>query len=127
MVSSYKMAIKLTLLLPFQLLPLFTSSIALATADGPDFYRVRDIANDNVLNIHKQASPHADIAGTIPATASCIKNLGCQGGLTLEEFTRLSPTERAAANEAHPRWCHIEYQGINGWVPGRFLTEGSCD
>jgi hypothetical protein len=127
MVSIYKMAVKLTLLLPFQLLPLFASSIALATADGPDFYRVRDSANGDALSIHKQASPHADIVGTIPATASCIKNLGCQGGLSLEEFTRLSTAGRTAANKAHPRWCHIEYQGINGWVPGHFLAEGSCD
>ena len=127
MISSYKKAVRRILLLPLLLLSLLASEIALATADGPDFYRVRDSANDNVLSIRKQASPHADIVGTIPATASCIKNLGCQGGLSLEEFTRLSPTERTAANEAHPRWCHIEYQGIIGWVPGRFLAEGACD
>lgn len=127
MMPGSKIAVKRTLLLPFLLLPLLTSDIALATADGPDTYRIRGIANDDVLSIRNAASPHADIIGTIPVTASCIKNLGCQGGLSLEEFTRLSTTERAAANQAHPRWCHIEYQGINGWVPGRFLAEGTCD
>jgi len=103
------------------------SGLALAEADGPDYYRVHGVAADDVLTIRSKADPHAEKLGEIPPGADCVRNLGCKGGLSLDEYTNLSKKEQAAAIKDHPRWCHIEYQGIKGWVSGRLLVEGSCD
>lgn len=99
---------------------------ALGEADGPDFYRVVDVATDDVLNI--RAEPHAASAriGQIPSGADCVRNLGCRGGLTFEEFSTSSEPERAERLRQNPRWCRIEFEGVTGWVAGRYLAEGRC-
>ena len=120
------MAMKTTLKLIFSLM-ITAAGFAHAEADGPDYYRVHGVAGNDVLNIRSHADPHAHKVGEIPPGADCVRNLGCKGGLSMEEFTNLSKREQAAAKRDHPRWCHIEYQGTKGWVAGRFLAEGSCD
>lgn len=117
---------KTTLKLIFSLM-ITVTGFAHAEADGPDFYRVHGVASDDVLNIRSHADPHAGKVGEIPPGADCVRNLGCKGGLSMDEFTNLSKQEQAAANKDHPRWCRVEYQGIKGWVSGHFLAEGSCD
>lgn len=97
-----------------------------AEADGPDFYAVRDVARNDVLNIRAEPSASARKIGEIPPDGSCIRNLGCRGGLTFEEFTNLSPEEKALRARENPRWCKVEYRGVTGWVAGRYLTEGDC-
>jgi hypothetical protein len=98
----------------------------LAEADGPDYYRVVDVAADDVLNIRAEPSPAAEKLGEIPPGADCVRNLGCQGGLTFEEFTTLSDAAKAERLRRNPRWCRVEYQGVTGWVAGRYLAEGGC-
>jgi uncharacterized protein YgiM (DUF1202 family) len=117
---------KTTLKLILSLL-ISVTGLAHAEADGPDFYRVHGVASDDVLNIRSKADSHARKVGKIPPGSECVRNLGCKGGLSMEEFTNLSKREQVAAKRDHPRWCHIEYQGTEGWVAGRFLAEGSCD
>jgi hypothetical protein len=99
---------------------------ASAEADGPDFYAVTGVAANDVLNI--RAEPHADaeLIGKIPPDGTCVRNLGCKGGLTLREFTELIEDQKAKRLQENPRWCRIEYQGVTGWVAGRFLMEGTC-
>ena len=99
---------------------------AKAEADGPDFYRVSGVAADDVLNIRAEPNPHAAQVGSIPPNADCVRNLGCQGGLTFQEFSTLNQTEQAERLKQNPRWCRIEHQGITGWVAGRYLVEGGC-
>ena len=102
------------------------SVTASADADGPDFYVVRGVARDDVLNMRAEPNPRARKVGEIPPDGACIRNLGCQGGLTFQEFTDLSPEERKKRERENPRWCKVEYQGITGWVAGRYLGEGNC-
>ena len=109
------------------LLSISISGLANAEADGPDYYRVYGVAANDVLNIRSNANPHAETLGEIPPGVDCVQNLGCEGGLSLDEFTNLSKGEQAAALKDHPRWCKIEFQGVQGWVSARFLVEGSCD
>ncbi len=99
---------------------------ASAEADGPDFYAVTGVAANDFLNI--RAEPHADaeLIGKIPPDGTCVRNLGCKGGLTLREFTELSEEQKAERLQENPRWCRIEYQGVTGWVAGRYLAEGTC-
>jgi hypothetical protein len=100
--------------------------VASAEAAGPDFFRVVGVSVDDVLNIRAEPSPRAPKLGEIPPGADCLRNLGCRGGLTYEEFTTLGPDEQDARLRENPRWCRIDYEGINGWVAGRYLGEGSC-
>ena len=99
----------------------------LAKADGPDFYRTSNIAPGNTLNIHNGADTASTVTGIIPPDSTCIRNLGCKGGLTLDEFTTLSKPEQAQRLQENPRWCKVIYQGVTGWVSGRYLAEGYCD
>jgi uncharacterized protein YraI len=102
------------------------SGQALAEADGPDYYRVVNVAQNDVLNIRSQPTAKAPKIGEIPAGADCVRNLGCRGGLTLHEFSTLSEAQKAERLRQNPRWCQVEYRGISGWVAGRYLAEGSC-
>lgn len=95
---------------------------ALAEADGPDYFRVRGVAQDDTLNIRAAPSASAAILGAIPPNGDGIRNLGCQGGLSFGEWQKATDAQRRAA-EKH-RWCHISYRGIEGWAAGRFLGEG---
>lgn len=99
---------------------------ALADADGPDFYAVRGVAQGDVLNIRAEPDPHAHKVGEIPPDGTCIRSLGCKGGLTFREHTELSPAEKERRERENPRWCRVEYRGVTGWVAGRYLAEGDC-
>jgi hypothetical protein len=102
------------------------AGLVLADADGPEFYAVRGVAHGDVLNIRAEPSPHARKVGEIPPHGTCIRNLGCKGGLSFQEFTELSPAEQERRRHQNPRWCKVDYRGITGWVAGRYLTEGDC-
>ena len=99
---------------------------ASATADGPDYYRVRGVSPGSALNLRAEPSIGAPRIARIPADAQCVRNLGCRGGLTFEEFTTLSPAERERRERENPRWCNVEYEGRVGWAAARYLAEGDC-
>jgi uncharacterized protein YraI len=99
------------------------AGVAFADADGPDFYRVVGVASNDVLNIRSEPIASAPKIGSIPPGADGVRNLGCEGGLSFAEWEVASPAERDAAR--HNRWCRIAYGGVEGWVTGRFLAEGS--
>jgi hypothetical protein len=101
-------------------------SLSPAEADGPDFYRVRDVSPDDVLNMREQPGAKSRKIGEIPADGRCLRNLGCQGGLTIEEYTILSEQEQKRVLRERPRWCKVDYQGRTGWVAGLYLAEDGC-
>jgi len=102
------------------------SGPAHATADGPDFYRVRGVSATSTLSLRAEPSLQAPRIGRIAPDATCLRNLGCQGGLTFEEFTTLSEADKRRRAEENPRWCRVEYRGTVGWVAGRYLAEAPC-
>ncbi|NWG74334.1 MAG: SH3 domain-containing protein [Rubrivivax sp.] len=102
------------------------AAAAFATADGPDFFVVRDVGAGDVLSIRAEPNANARKVGTIPANGTCIRNLGCKGGLTFQEFTTLTPEQQKQRQRQKPRWCRVEYLGVTGWVAGRYLGEGNC-
>lgn len=103
-----------------------TCGLAGATADGPDHFRVHGVSSSSALNLRDAPSMDARRVGRIPAGAACVRNLGCRGGLSFDEFTTLSPAERALREAQHPRWCRVEYRGMTGWAAARYLAEGAC-
>jgi hypothetical protein len=99
---------------------------ARAEADGPDHYRVQGVAANDTLKLRAAPNPKAAKVGAIPPHANCLRNLGCQGGLSFKEYSELTPAQQQERLRKNPRWCKVEYRGITGWVAGRFLAEGSC-
>jgi hypothetical protein len=116
--------------IPLRILALLLSAawscVAGAEADGPDFYRIEGVAATDTLAIRSAPKAQAAKLGEIPPAGTCIRNLGCKGGLSLQESTALSPAEQARRLKRNPRWCKVEYQGVTGWVAGRYLAEGGC-
>ncbi len=86
------------------LLLFFFSSLAFATADGPDYLDIRNIAPNDELKIYLKPDDLSKLIGTIPHNAICIKNLGCVGTSNW--------------------WCKVDYQEMTGWANGQFLKEG---
>ena len=98
---------------------------AYATADGPDFFRAQGAPEGPPLAL--RAKPGATVTlGHMPPDATCVRNMGCQGGLSLQDFTTLPEDEKLKRAAAHPRWCKVQYQGMTGWVEGRHLVEAPC-
>ncbi|WP_380055102.1 SH3 domain-containing protein [Falsihalocynthiibacter sp. SS001] len=94
-----------------------------AEADGPDYFMVEGVASEDVLNMRAGPSASDSIVGKIPPNATGIRNLGCEGGLSFEEWTAATDEERDAAK--HDRWCQVEYNGVTGWSAGRYLVESA--
>ncbi|HLL27716.1 MAG TPA: SH3 domain-containing protein [Xanthobacteraceae bacterium] len=93
-----------------------------AAADGgPDYWAVTGIAAGGVLGIHAGPSLAAASLGTVPWNGRRLANLGCTHEPTYQEWLAMSEEERKRAAER--RWCRIRYDGITGWVRGKFLRE----
>jgi hypothetical protein len=92
----------------------------------PDFYKVRPdsvrAGATLILREHPKVR-HSKRLGGVPYNADCLRNLGCQGGLSADEAAKLSPANQARRSRQSPRWCQIEYNGMTGWIQGRFLAE----
>jgi len=99
------------------------TTTAHATADGPDFYAVTDVAVDDVLILRASPSEDAETVGQIAHDAHDLQNLGCQGFPSYGEWDRVTGKERQASRKHY--WCKVRYQGVEGWVAGRFLREES--
>jgi len=98
-----------------------------AHADGgPDHYRVTGLPAGGAVHLRATPSAQGDILGYLPAGTQCLRNLGCEGGLTMEEFTSLPDAQRRDLAMQRPRWCKVDYRGTTGWVAGRYLSEGTC-
>jgi uncharacterized protein YgiM (DUF1202 family) len=95
----------------------------LATADGPDFFAVTDVAADDVLNLRAGPSAQAKKIGQIPYDARRLRNLGCQALPSIGEWERMTEQQRRKSRKHY--WCKVGYQGVEGWVAGRFLREDS--
>ena len=68
---------------------------------------MRGVAAGDVLHIRAEPNPHARPVGQIPPQGTCIRNLGCRGGLTQQGLS------------AAPSW---EYPAKEGICQGLFET-----
>ena len=116
MLAKYKVGI-------FMLVGLIFTGSAVAE---PDFYKVHPNSVRKGATLILRAQPkvrHSKRLGGVPYDADCLRNLGCQGGLSADEAAKLSPANQARRSRQSPRWCQVEYNGITGWIQGRFLDE----
>ncbi len=70
-------------------------------AHGPDTYRVRGVADWDVLNMRSRPTARSRVVGTISPHGSGVHCLG--------------PCRRD--------WCRVSWRGQVGWVKMRFLGE----
>ena len=108
------------------LLAALLANTVLAEEGGPDYYKVTGVAPGDTLNIHIKPHVKSKVIGEIARETDCLKNLGCKGGLTFQEYTSLSKAEQEKIKKERPRWCKIAFDGVTGWVYARYLIEGSC-
>jgi uncharacterized protein YraI len=102
---------------------IFMASEPRVAADGgPDYWAVTGIAVGFVLDIFAEPSTDSPKLGAIPSDGKKLQNLGCIHEPTYQEWLAMSEEERMQAAER--RWCRIRYQGVTGWVRGKFLKEG---
>ena len=116
MVANHKVGV-------LMLVGLFFAGSAIAE---PDFYKVRpnSVRTGATLILREQPKVrNSKRLGGVPYNADCLRNLGCQGGLSVDEAAKLSPANQARRSRQSPRWCQIEYNGMTGWIQGRFLSE----
>jgi hypothetical protein len=99
---------------------------AQAIADGPDHYHLRGVSPGRHLTLRAEPSTASAPLARIPSNATCLRSLGCQGGLTFAEFTTLSEEDQRRRAAENPRWCKVEYMGAVGWVAGHYLAEAPC-
>lgn len=93
---------------------------------GPDHYKVRPGAKVASLQLHAEPKLTSKVLAQVPLQTTCLRNMGCQGGLTMAEFTKLSAAEKKKRAAENPRWCKVDYQGTVGWMLGDLLAEGAC-
>lgn len=87
--------------------PLFLAASTQAVAQGrdcahgPDFYRVRNVASHDHLNVRARPTASSARVGAIPYNGIRVKCIGpCAGN-----------------------WCKVDWSGTVGWVNMRFLGE----
>lgn len=95
----------------------------LSEADGPDAFRVIGVADTETLPLRSAPARTAAPVAQIPHGTDGLRNFGCQGQPSLAEWSQATDDERASA--ANNTWCSVSYEGARGWVPGRFLAEGT--
>lgn len=83
------------------------SGLAWATADGPDYYRVRNVEYWDILYIRSGPGVKYEVEGAIPCNGRCVRNLG------------------ESSRQGKSLWILVEYKGVRGWVNSHYLGEGS--
>jgi hypothetical protein len=103
---------------------LTTAGPGLADADGPDAWRVVDVAPDDALNARMGPGTRYKVIGAFAHDARGLVQITCvplrSGGI----YWQLTAAERAALP---PRWCLMQSPdySLKGWVAQRYLAEDS--
>ncbi len=99
---------------------LFSGSV-LAEASGPDFFQVRE---GEVATVFDQPDSRSHKIASLYSWDGALVNKGCQGGASFAEWQKMSAQQRV--KDAAERWCHIENDGLQGWVANTKLRESAA-
>ncbi len=96
------------------------SGPVLSDADGPDAWRVVDVAPDDSLNARMGPGPDYMIIGTFDHDARGLIQITCVPLLPAGVHHRLSEAERQSLP---PRWCLMRSPdfSVEGWVSQRYI------
>ncbi len=96
-----------------------------ATADGPDAWRVHNVASYDVLNVRVGPGTNYFQIDALPHNARGVQIEYCVPTVTQQQFFALTQAQQQQLNN-YPTWCLIFWNGVQrGWVNRRFLTEDS--
>src|SRR5690625_2427835 len=101
---------------------LSTSGLAWAEADGPDAWRVVDVAAGDKLNARMGPGTDYPVIARFSHDARGLQQITCVPFMTAEHFFQMTEAERDALPA---RWCLMESadRHIKGWVAQRYLGE----
>lgn len=101
---------------------LATSGMALAEADGPDAWRVVDVAANDRLNVRMGPGTQYPVIGRFAHDARGLQQVTCVPLLKAEFYFEMTEAELDALP---PRWCLMQSadRSIEGWVAQRYLAE----
>ena len=98
---------------------------AQTAAEGPDYWAVTGVPYYDTLNLRTAPDADSKRIAKIPHNARGLKNYGCPNHVTFEQWKRMTQAQKDWASRS--RWCQIEYNGMRGWVAGRFLREDGAN
>jgi len=99
------------------------TTVAHATADGPDAWRVTAVSASDVLNVRVGPGTDYFVISALPHNARGIQLGTCVPTVTREQYFALSAAQQQRLN-GYAAWCVVIYEGQQlGWVNRRFLTE----
>lgn len=100
----------------------FSAGAARAEADGPDAWRVVDVAANDTLNVRMGPGTEYPVIGAFAHDARGLRQVTCVPLVKAEHHFAMSEAERAALP---PRWCLMQSadNSLEGWVAQRFLAE----
>ena len=107
----YLLSLSVSLLLTF---------VALADADGPDYFRISGTISAQMFD---DKSPQTKLVLLVPPGTDGIQNLGCEGAPSLADWQAMNEEARQAAKQS--AWCKVSVNGRQGWIQNQFLSEGS--
>ena len=94
-----------------------------ATADGPEFWQVKGVRPDDVLNMRMGPGTEYMILDTLPHNARRIRAIVCVPTLDDGDFFALTEAEQTQLNTLS-RWCYVQTEDLkDGWVNMRFMEE----
>lgn len=101
------------------------SAPAHATADGPDAWRVVNVASNDVLNVRVGPGTSYFVVTALPFNARGIQLGTCVPTVTRDQYFALSPQAQQQLNGYTP-WCVVIWNGQQlGWVNRNYLGEDS--
>ncbi|MBD2745828.1 SH3 domain-containing protein [Microvirga sp. BT688] len=95
-----------------------TTGAALATADGPDFFDVRNVRSDDVLFLRERPTANSPKVGQVPHNGKMLRNEGCSA---VRDGKILPDSDMNTG----PFWCRVRYGPVEGWANARYLAEAS--
>lgn len=99
------------------------SGPALATADGPDAWRVTGVSANDVLNVRVGPGTEYFAITALPHNARGLQVGTCTPTVTQAQYFSLSPAAQQQLGR-YDRWCVVSFAGEQlGWVNARFLME----
>lgn len=97
--------------------------VAHATADGPDAWRVQNVASHDHLNARVGPGTSYFVIDALPYNARQVQVVFCTPTTTREQYFALSYHQQQQLN-GYATWCLVNWNGQQrGWVNRRFLTE----
>lgn len=98
------------------------SGSAWAEADGPDAWRVVDVAPDDLLNVRMGPGTEYPVIGRFSHDARGLQQVTCVPLLKAPYYFQMT---EAQLDALPPRWCLMQSadRSLEGWVAQRYLME----